>query len=114
MYKRNLSTDFPYDFTTTGWRGTDEGGKLKETGTTHWTSPNTGATNSSGFTGLPGGYRNYSDGTFNYSGSNGDWWSATEYSSTNAWIRNLYYSTATVNRFNYTKDFGFSVRCLKD
>src|SRR5574344_2077997 len=59
------------------------GGKLKETGTTHWKSPNTGAINESGFTALPGGYRS-GGGTFYDIGSNGDWWSATENNATNA------------------------------
>jgi len=57
------------------------GGKMKETGTTHWNSPNAGATNSSGFTALPGGYRS-TNGGFYDRGSFGIWWSATEYSST--------------------------------
>ena len=47
----------------TGWRGIDEGGKLKEAGTAHWNSPNTGATNVSGFTALPAGFR-YIGGDF--------------------------------------------------
>lgn len=55
----------------------DAGGKLKETGTTHWDSPNTGATNETGFTALPGGYRRY-DGKFGDFGSYGTLWSATE------------------------------------
>ena len=54
------------------------GGKLKETGTSHWNSPNIGATNETGFTALPGGFRNYY-GDFNYIGDYGYWWSATEY-----------------------------------
>ena len=53
------------------------GGKLKETGTTHWTTPNTGATNETGFTALPSGYR-YIDGTFLTIFSMGIWWSSTE------------------------------------
>ena len=52
------------DADNTGFRGTDEGGKLKETGTAHWKSPNSGATNESRFTALPGGLRYY-NGTFN-------------------------------------------------
>ena len=99
---------------TTGWRGThNEGGKLKETGTTHWNSPNTGATNSSGFTALPGGYR-YFGGSFNYLGANGFWWSSSEYSGTSAWYRYLGYNYDLVSRRYYDKSLGYSVRCLKD
>jgi len=97
----------------TGWRGTDEGGKMKEAGTSHWDSPNTGATNSSGFTALPGGYR-YSNGSFNYLGDLGFWWSSSEYSGTHAWYRILNYATGQVLRDSNHKAYGFSVRCLKD
>ena len=97
----------------TGYRGVDGGGKLKEAGTTHWNSPNTGATNESGFTALPGGSRNLS-GTFNYVDYYGYFWSSTEYSSSHAWLRQLYYNYAYVYRSNYNKDYGYSVRCLRD
>ena len=97
----------------TGWRGTAEGGKLKEEGTTHWDSPNTGATNSSGFTALPGGYRGY-DGKFYYLGIYGYWWSSTENDTDSAWLRSLYYNFSNVYRSNNSKDYGFSVRCLRD
>ncbi|HNU59751.1 MAG TPA: fibrobacter succinogenes major paralogous domain-containing protein [Aquaticitalea sp.] len=90
-----------------------DGGKLKETGTTHWASPNTGATNQTGFTALPGGYRN-SSGTFNYIGNYGYWWSATEHSETNAWSRYLGYDYNYVSRSNFDKELGFSVRCVRD
>ncbi len=89
------------------------GGKMKETGTTHWNSPNTGATNSSGFTALPGGYRN-TFGSFSIKGYYGGWWSATEYSSTDAWGRKLYYDYDKVSRNYNGKDYGFSVRCVRD
>jgi uncharacterized protein (TIGR02145 family) len=93
------------------------GGKMKETGTTHWNSPNTSATNSSGFTGLPGGDR-FDDGAFYVIGFNGYFWSSTEYSPinspVNAWNRGLFYNTALISRTNNTKTYGFSVRCLKD
>ena len=97
----------------TGWRGTAEGGKLKEEGTTHWDSPNTGATNSSGFTALPGGYR-LLHGPFNFIGSDGNWWSSTQHGTDNAWYRYLSYDNSTVDRDYDNKAYGFSVRCLRD
>lgn len=89
------------------------GGKMKEIGTSHWDSPNTGATNSSKFTGLLGGNRGY-NGTFYYVGYGGYFWSATEYVAAGAWRRNLDYGSAGVNRDGSSKAYGFSVRCLRD
>ncbi len=89
------------------------GGKLKETGITHWTSPNTGATNETGFTALPGGGR-YSSGTFLDVGNYGAWWSATAYDSGDAWFLGIYYGISSVDRHDYSKEVGFSVRCVKD
>jgi uncharacterized protein (TIGR02145 family) len=89
------------------------GGKLKETGTTHWASPNTGATNETGFTALPGGFR-YNSGAFDNIGSNGYWWSATEGNATNAWNRDMFYLGSDVGSYSSNKDVGFSVRCLRD
>lgn len=95
----------------TGWRGYDAGGNLKEVGTTHWNSPNTGATNASGFTGLPGGgYGGYFDGV----GGSGYCWTSSEYDYECAWYRSLIYLSPEVGRYIYGKAFGFSVRCLKD
>jgi uncharacterized protein (TIGR02145 family) len=89
------------------------GGKLKETGTTHWSSPNTAATNETGFTALPGGYRRYS-GTFIAICYFCFWWSATEDDINIAWGRDVgsYYSN--VYRYDYDKRDGFYVRCVKD
>ena len=96
-----------------GWSGTTEGGKLKEAGTTHWLTPNTGATNESGFSALPGGYRYYNYGTYMDTGNYAYFWSSTEYSNY-AWYRTLlYYSSALHRNLNYKED-GFSVRCVKD
>ena len=89
------------------------GGKLKEAGTPHWTSPNTGGNNNSGFTGLPGGGRS-KNGTFNYVGLNGSWWSSTEVITNSSWNRILYYNYGSVYRVNSNKAIGFSVRCLRD
>ena len=90
------------------------GGKMKEIGTTHWLSPNTGATNESGFTALPGGYRSYYVGSFDDITYYAYFWSATEYNSLNAWNRNLDYGYTDVFRYFYDKMYGFSVRCVKD
>ena len=82
--------------------------------TTLWNSPNTGATNSSGFSGLPGGFRNYY-GTFYRVGNGGYWWSSSAYDSTNAWYRLLFYSGSHVYRNSDLKEtFGFSVRVVRD
>ena len=81
--------------------------------TSVWNSPNTGATNSSGFSGLPGGLRGY-DGSFNGVGVLGYWWSASAIDSPNAWGRYLYYNSSGVIRFNYVKTSGFSVRVVRD
>ncbi len=99
------------DQETAGYRGTNEGGSLKST--TGWTSPNTGATNSSGFTAFPGGYR-VNGGTYDYIGNGGYWWSSTEYDSTSAWDRILAYDYSDVIRVNNGKRLGFSVRCVRD
>jgi uncharacterized protein (TIGR02145 family) len=96
---------------TTQFRGIDGGGKLKEAGTTHWLSPNTGATNSSGFTGLPGG--SGVAGSFSMLTYFGYWWSSSQAGS-NAWNRRLYYGNAQVSRNSTSKTWGFSVRCIKD
>ena len=91
------------------------GGKLKETGTTHWNSPNSDATNSIGFTALPGGYR-FSLGSFNYMGSNAMFWSSREYVHMigNAWGPALGYNYSFINRSQRLKEAGNSVRCLRD
>jgi uncharacterized protein (TIGR02145 family) len=89
------------------------GGKMKEPGTANWTGPSNVATNSSGFTGLPGGNRN-NDGPFNTIGNNGLWWSSTETSTTSAWFRLLSYNDGRLDRFFTNRQAGFSVRCLRD
>jgi uncharacterized protein (TIGR02145 family) len=96
-----------------GWRGTNEGGKLKESGTGHWYYPNATATNSSGFTALPGGYRS-KKGDFLNLGSYAYFWSTAEYNSDCALIRTLNNDNSEVYRSIGYKEGGFSVRCLKD
>lgn len=87
------------------------GGSMKST--TGWTSPNTGATNSSGFTGLPGGYR-YNFSIFSGAEIYAFFWSATEYSGSNAWQRELSWTKSNLARNANFKHNGFSVRLVKD
>lgn len=89
------------------------GGKMKSYGTQYWLSPNTDATNESGFSGLPGGGR-FTNGTFFTIGTNGYWWSSTEYDPTSAWSHILLYNSGNRFRTNYYKENGVSVRCLRD
>jgi uncharacterized protein (TIGR02145 family) len=89
------------------------GGKLKEIGLTHWSSPNTDANNSTGFTALPGGCRNYY-GLFDYNGTLTIWWSSTEISSTEAWAEGVNSSTSSVFKDTYNIISGYSVRCIQD
>jgi uncharacterized protein (TIGR02145 family) len=90
------------------------GGKMKETGTTHWKDPNTGADNSSGFNGLPGGY--HADYGFLSLGSQGYWWSSTEHKDNAmfAWSYILYNSGQGIKRSGDYKTKAMSVRCVKD
>ena len=89
------------------------GGQMKETGTLHWASPNGNATNTSGFTGLPGGENREFMGfvDLNYYSH---FWSATEINSTHAWHLGLAYSVGAVSHWYEVKTTAFSVRCLKD
>ena len=89
------------------------GGKLKEAGTSHWKIPNIGATNKSGFTALPGGYRSI-EGIFNFIGISGYWWSSTEYDNSSAFFYNLRYKYSLAYKYRSEKFCGFSVRCIKD
>ena len=88
------------------------GGKLKETGFAHWSEPNTGADNSSGFTALPAGARD-TGGTFADLNDWGGWWSSSLSDASNAWQRGIINSYAGVLRYSYNKPLGLSVRCLK-
>lgn len=96
-----------------GRRGKNEGGKLKETGTTHWKSPNAGATNESRFLALPGGYR-ISNGDFDRLRSMANFWTSTERDSLGAWDRYLMHDSATIGRYGSDKKVALSIRCVRD
>ena len=91
-----------------GWRGTDEGKKMKST--KDWFDDDNGD-NSSKFNGFPGGSKSLS---YYFFGKNGYWWTSSESSSTHAWSRMLYYKSDQVFREVNDKNYGFSVRCVKN
>ena len=95
--------------------GGDEvaGGKLKETGTTHWQSPNSGATNETGFTALPGGARGFQN-TFSNLGLDDSWWTATENDAATAFGKYVVFSTPSCFGYSVGKESGSHVRCVKD
>jgi uncharacterized protein (TIGR02145 family) len=90
------------------------GGKLKEEGLCHWLTPNTDATNESNFTALPGGFRNAYTGDYFNDGINGQFWTSTPESIDSAFARNMVYLFGWVNTAVYGKNFGYSVRCIKN
>ncbi|MGA3014551.1 MAG: fibrobacter succinogenes major paralogous domain-containing protein [Bacteroidales bacterium] len=98
--------------TLTTYLGASAGGKLKETGTKHWDSPNSGATDATNFTALPGADRSYT-GVFHNMGIYGFWWTSS-YSGINGIDRIMTDASANVFSINYPMDIGFSVRCVKD
>jgi uncharacterized protein (TIGR02145 family) len=88
------------------------GGKLKETGTSHWSSPNTGATDEYNFTALPGGWRTDA-GTFQNINGFGYWWTSTSISP-NVWYRHIQNDSEKLFRATNNENYGMSVRCVKD
>lgn len=110
----HLPTDIEWTTLTTYLGGASvAGGKLKETATTHWLSPNTGATNEKNFTALPGGYRSQ-NGEFTGIGISGYWWSSTENTTISSWNRTMSYGSSEVGRNGSYQGNGFAVRCVKD
>ncbi len=89
------------------------GGKLKESGTTHWNTPNTGADNSYGFTALPGGFRHSGTGEFQGMNTIGNWWS-TKSGGTDALTWYMSCNLAVASSYTSLFDVGSSVRCIKD
>jgi uncharacterized protein (TIGR02145 family) len=89
------------------------GGSLKEKGTAHWKTPNTGAVNNTGFTALPAGIR-YFEGSFSSLSWFTSFWSSTEYDTGKGWYLRLYYGDAAAQMNTASKKDGFSIRCMKN
>lgn len=106
----------PAESANQGWRGTNEGDKLKIKGPEGWTqSGNVWGTNESGFTALATGCRlfNFKPGDPGYAAT-GFWWSSTAHAENNAWYRYLDYKKSNVFRSHCLRGYGYSVRCVKD
>jgi len=97
----------------TGWRGTDEASKIKEVGIKYWRTPNTGATNISGFSVLPSGYRS-GYGPFDSINFGTFFWTSSEGSRDYSWGRMLCYNHSDIGRYHLKKQYGFPLRLVKD
>lgn len=92
----------------------DAGGKMKEPGLAHWSSPNSNANNQSGFTALGGGYINNNNGLLLDMGNYGSFWTSTPDGATNQWSRWLYFINADALTYPISNKMGNNIRCLKD
>jgi uncharacterized protein (TIGR02145 family) len=113
----HLPTDNEWEFLINYLGGESvAGGKMKAKGITDWTSPNTGADNTSGFNASPSGYRSNSNGSFLSGKSNAYFWSSNEYSlsPTSANTSYLYYLNMYASKSSLPKGSGASIRCVKD
>jgi uncharacterized protein (TIGR02145 family) len=110
----HIPSDFEW-VTLTNYLGGEDiaGGILKAVGYKNWKIPNTSATNSISFKGLPGGYCGV-NGIFYNMGIEGNWWSSSEVDTSEAWGRLLSYNSSNARSSNASKTYGFSVRCLRD
>lgn len=99
----------------TDWRGYDEGGKLKQEDVSTWQTPNIGATNLSGFTALPSGYKWQSDGAYYGINQKAYIWTSSSYPNIyDSWRRHLRFDKSEINRLMAHRRNGFTVRCLRD
>jgi uncharacterized protein (TIGR02145 family) len=91
------------------------GGMMKDTGSAFWQPPNLDATNVTGFTALPGGFRTGGDpSNYFYLSTAGFWWTSRAVTSNSAWTRGIYYDNGYFRRLEADRLNGFSVRCIKD
>jgi uncharacterized protein (TIGR02145 family) len=110
----HVPTDAEWTILTTYLGGEDvAGGKMKEVGTTHWTIPNAGATNSCGFNALPAGWR-HTNGMFEEIAIGTYFWATSPANAGDAWNRYLNYSSNNIIRADWFQSYGYSVRCIKD
>ncbi len=101
------------DANETGWRGTDQGGQMKTYDDPHWRIPNVGATNKSGFSAVPGGFRDR-DAIYDGGGESAILWTSTDLGERSAWYRWIHYDGTTILRMGCHCRYGFSVRCVRD
>ena len=97
-----------------GIESTIAGGKLKATGTLYWLSPNTGATNSTGFSARGAGVRGGPSADYYYLKTGSEWWTTSSQSTYNVIARSVEYLNANISRNVWPQETGLSVRCMRD